>query len=206
MTKRFELLIFATLLFIIKSTAQTTPGTELQFIKSQVEVLTSSSMHGRGYVQEGVSMASKFIQQKFVEYGVKPGIYGNSYTQGYPFPVNTFPGKMKLSINGKILKPGADYIIDVHSTSFSAKNLPIETIDMAMITDSKKLKKRSRSFDSEHAWLLLHFDSCFKMLKEPSKDFLSSLPKGCYLVPQKAKLTWDVAMDKIGRASCRERV
>jgi len=200
MTKQIKLLILSTLLLCLRASAQNSLGPEQQFIKRQVDTLTSATFHGRGYVQDGVSMASKYLQQKFVEYGIKPGVYGSSYTQRYQFPVNTFPGKMQLSINGKYLKPGADYIIDVRSTSFYTQHLPVETIDMAMITDDKKLKKAARSFDAEHAWLLLNFDSCFKMLHEPGRDFLGSLPKGCYLVPQKAKLTWDVAMDTMDAA------
>lgn len=186
---RLSTIIISLLSFTAR--AQTT---EIQFLKTQVDTLTSRTMHGRGYVKNGVAMASTYIQQKFKEYGLKP-VSGSSYTQTYYFPVNSFPDKMEISIDSKPLQAGADYIVDARSTSFIGKNLPVEVVDMTTITNAKELKKLTRSFDEQHVWILTNFDSCFKMLEQSGNAYIGSLPKGCFLISKKSKLTWDVSKD-----------
>jgi len=87
-----------------KSTAQ-----DKTYAKCLVDTLASGSMAGRGYVNEGNRKASDFIASEMKRHGLQN--FTGSYFQPFNLPVNTFPGKVGLQINGKVLKPGVDFII-----------------------------------------------------------------------------------------------
>ena len=80
------------------------------FARKMVDTLTSPYFWGRGYTNDGVHKAAGFLTAQFKTYGVKP-MDGKSYLQEFSYPVNTFPGKMKVLINGLELRPGKDYIV-----------------------------------------------------------------------------------------------
>jgi aminopeptidase YwaD len=62
------------------------------FARRIVDTLTSKYFWGRGYTNDGMGKAARFIAQEFKSYGLKP-IVGKDYTQQFAFNVNTFPGK-----------------------------------------------------------------------------------------------------------------
>ena len=181
------------LLFAFTATAQT----EKQTIQTNINILTSEAMHGRGYVMHGVEQASIFIQRRFREYKLKAVTSDGSFIQGYSFPVDTFPGKMSLNINGKELAPGADFLIDAASPSYTCADKQVKTIDLATITSKGAWRKTLSSFREESVYCLENVDSFCKVFEERPSKFASLLPKGCYIIPQKNKLTWDVAQDTI---------
>lgn len=84
------------------------------FARKMVDTLTSPYFWGRGYTHDGVHKAAAFLSAQFKAYGLKP-MDGKSYLQNFSYPVNTFPGKMKVMINGVELKPGKDYIVSPDS-------------------------------------------------------------------------------------------
>ncbi len=84
---------------------------DISFGKKIVDTLTSSYYWGRGYTKDGMEKAAGFIAEAFSSYGLKP-MAGKSFYQHFSYPVNIFPGKMELSINGKQLVPGKDFIVD----------------------------------------------------------------------------------------------
>src|SRR6478752_1906882 len=84
------------------------------FGKRMVDTLTSPYFWGRGYTNDGMKKAADFLSTQFQSYGVKP-MKGNSYLQNFSYPVNTFPGKMEVNINGKDLVPGKDFIVAAES-------------------------------------------------------------------------------------------
>lgn len=163
-----------------------------QFIRTQAEKLTANNMHGRGYVFDGRQIASTWLQERFKDLGLQPVQGSHTYTQPYYFPINIFPGKMKLVIDGKELKPGADFIIDARSPSFTAKSMKVKAVDMAAINDLVMLKKALNQFDGECAYLLSNTDSMCKALGVHMEEVAAALPEGCYIIPQASKLTWTV--------------
>ncbi len=171
--------------------------TEKQNLQMNINILTSPVMHGRGYVKEGVEQASIFIQRRFREYKLKPVTIDGSFIQGYTFPVNAFPGNMSLNIDGKQLKPGADYLINAASVSFAASGIKVKTIDLGRITEKSAWRKTLSSFDPEYAYCLNNADTFCKMFSMPPGKLAALLPKGCYIIPQKTKLTWTVEQDTI---------
>jgi aminopeptidase YwaD len=78
--------------------------------KANIDTLASEDFHGRGYVNGGDRKAADFIARKFLQLQLKS--FNQSYFQAFSFPVNTFPGKVSLKIDGKKLEPGKDFILN----------------------------------------------------------------------------------------------
>ena len=101
---------------------------DLSYPKEIVKQLTSETFWGRGYTKNGMSKASAFLVEEFKKIGLQP-FSGKSYTQEFYYPVNTFPGKMSVSINGTRLHPGQDFIVspESHGAQFSGRLIQIDS-------------------------------------------------------------------------------
>ena len=80
------------------------------FVRKMVNTLTSPVFWGRGYTKDGVHKAAAFLSAQFKIYGLKP-MNGNNFSQDFTYNINTYPGKMEVTINGIALRPGSDFII-----------------------------------------------------------------------------------------------
>src|SRR5436190_24241508 len=87
--------------------------------RSIVDTLTSPYFWGRGYTNDGLKKAAAFLSNEFKSYGLQPANKGG-YLQEFSYPVNTFPGKMEVSVNDIKLKPGKDFIISAESKGTKA--------------------------------------------------------------------------------------
>ena len=173
---------------------------EKEFIKDNIKALCSKGMHGRGYVKDGWDSAAKYVLKKFREFKLKPVVAGGPYAQGFAFPVNTFPGKMDLYINGDSMKPGYDFLIDASSPSFvtdSFKKLKVKKINLDKISDTAAWATKIRSMDSSHAYYLTNIESLCEKLDLRKDQLLAQLPGGCFIIPQENKLTWAVHRELI---------
>lgn len=83
---------------------------DIDYAKDVIRTLSSPEYKGRGYVEEGIGKAAEYIADEFKNGGLVPVF--NKYFQDFFIPVNTFPGKMSLEIDGKTLVPGVDFIVD----------------------------------------------------------------------------------------------
>ncbi|HOI32226.1 MAG TPA: M28 family peptidase [Bacteroidales bacterium] len=86
-------------------------------MKKLVKKLASPAMHGRGYVNHGDLKAAKLLASEFKKADLQH--FGENYFQPYSFPINTFPGKVDVKINGKKLKPGSEVVINPITNSVS---------------------------------------------------------------------------------------
>lgn len=111
--KRFIAVVL--LLICIKSFAQ-----DVDAARKTIDTLTSEYFWGRGYTNNGLKKAAEYLAAEFKHYGLKP-LAGKNYCQEFQFPVNTFPGKMDVSVNGIELIPGRDFIITPDSRGTKAK-------------------------------------------------------------------------------------
>jgi len=93
-------------------------GQDLKYVRKTLNTLTSEDFWGRGYTKNGMDKAADFILSEFKSFGLQP-MDGEKFKQPFQFAVNTFPGKMDLSINNKKLIPGKDFII--HQASVGVK-------------------------------------------------------------------------------------
>jgi aminopeptidase YwaD len=100
---------------------------DLAFGRKMVDTLTSPVFWGRGYTKDGMKKAADYLASQFQAYGLKP-MQGNDFFQKFSYPVNTFPGKMDVSINDKELVPGKDYIVSAESKGAKAKG-ELERVD-----------------------------------------------------------------------------
>jgi len=84
------------------------------FARKTVDTLASPYFWGRGYTKNGMAQAADFLCGQFKSYGVSP-MHGVDFVQHFSYPVNTFPGKMEVSVNGITLVPGRDFIVSPDS-------------------------------------------------------------------------------------------
>lgn len=101
---KFKLTI---LLLLIGTTAT---AQDIGFARKMVDTLSSAYFWGRGYTKNGVGKATDFLTAQFKIYGLSP-MDGKSFVQPFSYPVNTYPGKMEVAINGVALVAGRDFIV-----------------------------------------------------------------------------------------------
>lgn len=111
--KRLPVLLF--LFFSYNSFSQSQ-----SFGKQMVDTLASPYFWGRGYTNHGMKKAADFLAAQFQSYGLSP-MSGKNFLQSLSYPVNTFPGKMEVTINGKELVPGEDFIVSPESKGVKGK-------------------------------------------------------------------------------------
>lgn len=109
--KRFILLLccFASTLVYSQDTA---------YARQVIKKLCSKEFLGRGYVKNGVNKAAGYITEELKSIGLQP--FGNAYEQSYSFPVNTYPGKMAVTLNGRLLAPGKHYLVEPSARSLKS--------------------------------------------------------------------------------------
>lgn len=88
---------------------------DVNFAKKTVDTLTTEYFAGRGAVDNGEKKAANFIESHFKKQGLKS--FNNSFFQEFNAPINTFPKKMEVTIDGKEITPGIDFIVDAASGS-----------------------------------------------------------------------------------------
>lgn len=100
---RFLILLF---LFPVLCTSQ-----DSVYTREVIKFLTSKKCYGRGYVNNGLKQATKYLVKEIKAHQALP-LFGSSFLQSYSFPVNTFPKKVEVKLNGIPLTPGRDFIVD----------------------------------------------------------------------------------------------
>src|SRR5258706_3224868 len=108
---------------------------DISFARKIVDTLTSPYFWGRGYTNDGMKKAADFLDGQFKSYGLLP-LNNNSFLQEFSYPVNIFPGKMEVAINGKQLVPGKDFIVAPEAHGLKAHG-NLEEKDSADFIDIK---------------------------------------------------------------------
>ncbi len=104
--RKFYFLFF---LFFFNSNFSFSQKEVYNYARKIVDTMTSESMHGRGYVNDGDKIAANYIKTEFQKFGLKS--FTENYYQHFNFDINTFPGAMKVKIGKQELIPGKDFII-----------------------------------------------------------------------------------------------
>ncbi|MEI9957307.1 MAG: M28 family peptidase [Ferruginibacter sp.] len=126
--------VFFLLLIITSSSAF---AQDLVFGRKMVDTLTSPYFWGRGYTNDGMKKAADFLANQFKSYGLEP-MNGKDYFQPFSYPVNTFPGKMEVAINGKDLVPGKDFIVSPETRAVKASG-DLEKFDSIQYMNRKEM-------------------------------------------------------------------
>ncbi len=83
---------------------------DLAHYKRVVKELSSAKYQGRGYARNGANKAGKYLEQEFRKAGVD-----EVTLQPFKLDINTFPGKMKMSVDGRKLTAGVDFSMREYS-------------------------------------------------------------------------------------------
>ena len=113
MRKLFIFFIF--FIFICSLKAQ-----DSLYARLVIKKLASKEYFGRGYLNNGLDIAAKYISSELKRFKAEP-LFATGYYQWFDFDVNTFPDKISVKINGKLLKPGIDFIPNPESGSVKGK-------------------------------------------------------------------------------------
>lgn len=126
---------FYTLLFL-SSCALALQAQDSLYTKKVIKKLTSKEFFGRGYLNNGLDKSAKYIAGELKRWKAEP-LFGTGYFQWFDFNVNTFPGKMEVKINGKKLKPGADFIVSPESRGFKGSMKLRKADSVTYVMDGK---------------------------------------------------------------------
>ena len=74
--------------------------------KKIVKDLSSAKYQGRGYAKGGANKAGNYLKKAFERAGADEVV-----CQPFTLDINTFPGRMKLSVDGRKLVPGTDFTL-----------------------------------------------------------------------------------------------
>lgn len=83
---------------------------DLTHYKQVVKELASEKYQGRGYAKGGANKAGKYLEKEYKKAGVDEVV-----CQPFTININTFPGKMELSVDGRALTPGVDFSMREYS-------------------------------------------------------------------------------------------
>lgn len=186
---RKGIVLFVFLFFLLLSSlffAQEKKDAVYQYARKIVDTMASESMHGRGYVNEGDKIAANYIRSEFQKCGLQS--FTSDYYQTFSFPVNTFPGKMNVIIDGKELVPGKDFIVSSHTTSAKGK-YNVVLADDELVQKKKKFKKFLKQDFSNTIIVLNDTGKQTKLLQ----DMKGNTCGASGIVALMDKLTWSVA-------------
>ncbi len=174
---------------------------EKEFIKTEIKNLCGKNMNGRGYVANGSDSAARYILKRFKEFNLKPVNDKGSFEQGFAFPVNTFPARMDVFINGDSLWPGRAYVVDPASSSFamdsSAVTIKVKKVKLGKVSDTAAWARKLAEFDSSHAYLLEGLGDVAESLQMRPSKVVAMLPKGLFIIPKEGRLKWATRREQI---------
>ena len=101
-----KVLVFIVAIITMQVTTTQLSGQNLDHYKKIVKELSSAKYQGRGYAEDGANKAGKWIAKEFAKVGAD-----NVVCQPFTLDINTFPGKMEMSIDGKKQTPGVDFTL-----------------------------------------------------------------------------------------------
>lgn len=140
--------------------AQESKGEIYQYARKIIDTMTSESMHGRGYVNDGDKIAANYIRTEFQNLGLKS--FTKDYYQKFSFPVNTFPGEISFSyssiIDGTIVSfrgiAGKNFLISPASPSATLDFSSI-VFDSTYTKSSKKFEKFRKKIKSKDVFIIV---------------------------------------------------
>jgi hypothetical protein len=108
------------------------------FARRMVDTLASPYFWGRGYTKNGMAKAAAFLTGQFKAYGLSP-MDGKNFLQPFSYPVNTFPGKVEVAINGVQLMPGRDFIVSPDSRGVNGGGKLIRADSVSFVNSAARI-------------------------------------------------------------------
>jgi hypothetical protein len=98
---------------------------DMVYYKQIVKELSSAKYQGRGYARDGANKAGRYLQKEFQKAGAD-----EVTIQTFKLDINTFPGKIELSVDGQKQTPGVDFTMREFSPGVHG-TFPLYYIDTA---------------------------------------------------------------------------
>lgn len=143
------------LLLILAIVSAQLSAQDLTHYKQIIKELSSKKYQGRGYAEDGANKAGKWIAKEFTKVGADEVI-----CQPFTLDINTFPGKMSLSVDGKKQIPGVDFTLREFNPSIKGE-FKLYYVDMDNY-DSDKLFADLATPEYEGAFVVCDFMFSFK--------------------------------------------
>jgi hypothetical protein len=112
------------------------PAVLISKARAHLDTLTSPEFHGRGYVNGGDALAANYLAKHFQRIGLKPVKTG--FLQPFTFNVNSFPDSIGVSVDGNVLRPGIDYLVDPGSGSAQGSYRLVHLTPSDLLTPERK--------------------------------------------------------------------
>lgn len=170
---------------------------DVQYSKSVISELCSPGMHGRGYVNNGDSIAAAFIATEFAKSNISSLTKG--YYQAFNIPVNTFHGRISCKIDKRQLIPGKEFILSPKSPGIDGE-YKICSLTPANLSSTGKLSRWLKKSSQKVIFIDKRIiqnkpDSVKKNLDKLilSLSNMESAGPAAILVSSTEKLTWSTA-------------
>jgi aminopeptidase YwaD len=98
----------------------------IDYARKVVNTLASPECWGRGYTRDGMKKAADYLVTELESAKMLP-LDPNGFRLSFTMPINTFPGSMQVSINGKVLVPGRDFLVTAKSRGLKASGNLVQT-------------------------------------------------------------------------------
>jgi hypothetical protein len=114
-------------------------------IKKTTKELSSPAYFGRGYEHRGDFLAAQYIENEYKTIGLEK--LQNQYMQPFSFSINSFPDTLELSVDGKKMIPGKDYVLrkSAFDTAATFKILYFSNSDATSFKRVEALEKMNLS-------------------------------------------------------------
>ena len=150
-----KVLVFIVAIITMQVTTTQLSGQNLDHYKKIVKELSSAKYQGRGYAEDGANKAGKWIAKEFAKVGAD-----NVVCQPFTLDINTFPGKMEMSIDGKKQTPGVDFTLREFNPSIKGE-FKLYYIDMENY-DADKIFADLATPEYEGAFVVCDFMFSYK--------------------------------------------
>ena len=135
---------------------------DLAHYKKIVKELSSAKYQGRGYAEDGANKAGKWIAKEFARVGAD-----EVTKQPFTLDINTFPGKMEMSIDGTKMIPGVDFTLREFNPSIKGE-YPLYYID-TLNYNAEKIFADLATPEYENAMVVCDFMFSYKHMADFKK-------------------------------------
>lgn len=138
---------------VVLSIAAVVFAQDMEYTRSIIDEICSSKYFGRGYVNNGDSIAAVFLSSEFNNIGLKK--FGDSYYQEYTTNINRFAEMPLFGFDNQRLQPSKDFIVIPSSPDIDGK-FKIEWITKNTLTNQRVLR---RFLSEDHSQSFICIDS-----------------------------------------------
>lgn len=111
---------------------------DIDYARKIIDTLTTPFFGGRGAVDLGEKKAADFLRNEFKRNHLKS--LNDTFFQSFTYNINTFPGKVSVSIDGQKLITGVDYLVEPYSGAVGG-NFQLVWYNKNNVPNKKEFKK-----------------------------------------------------------------